>query len=103
MYEETVSIAKSFGYTHYEVSNYARTQSSISRHNFSYWQGMDYLGEYAMILFQVKISETNVAIGVGPGAHGRLTDFIENKRVRTFGVNVFLIHECGDDETDTSL
>lgn len=51
MYEETVSIAKSFGYTHYEVSNYARTQSAISRHNFSYWQGMDYLGEYAMILF----------------------------------------------------
>ncbi|CAO3639698.1 unnamed protein product [Mucor hiemalis] len=84
IYEETVSIAKSFGYTHYEVSNYAKTQSAISRHNFSYWQGMDYLG-------------------VGPGAHGRLTDFIEKKRVRTFGVNVFLIHKCGDDKTDTSL
>ncbi|KAI9271106.1 coproporphyrinogen III oxidase [Helicostylum pulchrum] len=66
MYEETVSIAKEFGYQHYEVSSYAKNQSAISRHNFSYWQGMDYLG-------------------IGPGAHGRLTDFTENKRVRTFG------------------
>ncbi|KAI9333892.1 hypothetical protein BD770DRAFT_432324 [Pilaira anomala] len=66
MYEETISIAKEFGYQHYEVSSYAKTQNAISRHNFSYWQGMDYLG-------------------IGPGAHGRLTDFTENKRVRTFG------------------
>lgn len=44
MYEETVSISKEYGYTHYEVSSYAKTPSAISRHNFSYWQGMDYLG-----------------------------------------------------------
>jgi coproporphyrinogen III oxidase-like Fe-S oxidoreductase len=67
MYEETVAISKEYDYTHYEVSNYAKTPSAISRHNFSYWQGMDYLG-------------------IGPGAHGRLTDFSENLRVRTFGV-----------------
>jgi coproporphyrinogen III oxidase-like Fe-S oxidoreductase len=71
MYEETVAISKDYGYTHYEVSNYAKTSMAISRHNFSYWQGIDYLG-------------------IGPGAHGKLTDFVENKRVRSFGVIILL-------------
>jgi coproporphyrinogen III oxidase-like Fe-S oxidoreductase len=44
MYEETVKIARDYGYTHYEVSSYAKNEQAISRHNFSYWQGMDYLG-----------------------------------------------------------
>lgn len=29
--------------------------------------------------------------GIGPGAHGRLTDFAANKRVRTFGVSPITI------------
>lgn len=70
MYEATVRIAADYGYHHYEVSSYAKRQQAISRHNFSYWQGMDFLG-------------------IGPGAHGRLTDIHENQRVRTFGVVFF--------------
>ncbi|KAG1573706.1 hypothetical protein G6F50_002615 [Rhizopus delemar] len=66
MYEETIRISQESGYTHYEVSSYAKNQKAMSRHNFSYWQGMDYLG-------------------IGPGAHGRLTDAVSNERVRTFG------------------
>ncbi|KAI8644043.1 hypothetical protein BD408DRAFT_413975 [Parasitella parasitica] len=66
MYEATVKIAADNGYHHYEVSSYAKNQQAISRHNFSYWQGMDFLG-------------------IGPGAHGRLTDFSKNQRIRTFG------------------
>lgn len=40
------------GFTHYEVSNFARPGHE-SRHNLAYWRGHDY-------------------VGVGPGAHGRL-------------------------------
>jgi oxygen-independent coproporphyrinogen-3 oxidase len=88
MYEETVSISKEYGYSHYEVSSYAKTPSAISRHNFSYWQGMDYLGILWLKVKQVEAYFTDLFFsGVGPGAHGRLTDFEENKRVRTFGVN----------------
>lgn len=42
------------GFEHYEVSNFAKT-GHRSRHNLAYWQGHDYAG-------------------VGPGAHGRLTE-----------------------------
>lgn len=41
------------GYEHYEVSNYAKP-GHLSKHNLTYWQGGDY-------------------VGVGPGAHGRLS------------------------------
>ncbi len=42
------------GFEAYEVSNHARTPADRSRHNQVYWRGGDWLG-------------------VGPGAHGRLT------------------------------
>ncbi len=41
------------GFSHYEVSNFAKP-SHMSQHNLAYWQGRDY-------------------VGVGPGAHGRMT------------------------------
>ena len=40
-------------FQHYEVSNFAK-QGHESQHNLAYWRGYDY-------------------VGVGPGAHGRLT------------------------------
>ncbi|CDH51269.1 coproporphyrinogen iii oxidase [Lichtheimia corymbifera JMRC:FSU:9682] len=66
MYDMTVDEAAAHGFSHYEVSSYARTRQAMSKHNFSYWQGMDYLG-------------------IGPGAHGRLTDIQNHQRIRTFG------------------
>jgi len=50
------------GYEHYEVSAYARA-GRRSRHNLNYWQFGDY-------------------IGVGAGAHGKLTSLSSDERAR---------------------
>ncbi|PHR92993.1 MAG: coproporphyrinogen III oxidase [Robiginitomaculum sp.] len=54
LYELGLEVLGGAGFSQYEVSNFAQTRSAQSRHNLLYWQGDDY-------------------IGVGPGAHGRLT------------------------------
>jgi len=61
LYELTGEITSNAGFRAYEVSNYARSGQE-SRHNLVYWQSGDY-------------------IGVGPGAHGRLT--LNGERLRT--------------------
>ncbi|MCJ8353764.1 radical SAM family heme chaperone HemW [Novacetimonas hansenii] len=53
LYEETARVAARHGLLGYEVSNYARPGAE-SRHNLTYWRYGDYLG-------------------IGPGAHGRVT------------------------------
>ena len=54
LYETTQGVLSKAGYEAYEVSNHARGISARSRHNLVYWRGWDY-------------------VGVGPGAHGRIT------------------------------
>ena len=54
LYEETQSVLEAAGFEAYEVSNHARHPAARSAHNLHVWRGGDY-------------------IGVGPGAHGRLT------------------------------
>ncbi|NDR57526.1 radical SAM family heme chaperone HemW [Aliiruegeria sabulilitoris] len=53
MYDLTVDLCAKAGLELYEISNFAR-KGSESRHNILYWTGGDYLG-------------------IGPGAHGRVT------------------------------
>jgi putative oxygen-independent coproporphyrinogen III oxidase len=53
LYETTNSVMEKAGLSAYEVSNYSR-QGHECRHNLTYWLGGDY-------------------VGLGPGAHGRLT------------------------------
>ena len=53
LYEATAEEAARFGLAAYEVSNYAKPNAE-SRHNLAYWRYADY-------------------VGVGPGAHGRIT------------------------------
>ncbi len=54
LYDLTQSILSDAGFDAYEVSNHARGEAARSAHNLNVWRGVDY-------------------IGVGPGAHGRLT------------------------------
>lgn len=61
LYRLTEALLAAEGLTAYEVSNYARPGAE-SHHNMSYWLGNDY-------------------IGIGPGAHGRIT--VNNRRHAT--------------------
>jgi len=54
MFGVTQEVLTRRGFDAYEVSNHARGEDARSRHNLAYWRGLDY-------------------VGVGPGAHGRLT------------------------------
>jgi oxygen-independent coproporphyrinogen-3 oxidase len=53
-YEVTQEICDAAGAPAYEISNHARTDAARARHNLLYWEAQDW-------------------IGVGPGAHGRVT------------------------------
>lgn len=54
LYELTQDVLSSAGLPAYEVSNHASSEAYQSRHNRTYWNGGDW-------------------IGIGPGAHGRLS------------------------------
>lgn len=54
LYELTQEMTEAAGLPAYEVSNHARASEHRSRHNTIYWRSGDW-------------------VGVGPGAHGRLT------------------------------
>jgi oxygen-independent coproporphyrinogen-3 oxidase len=53
-YFTTLGTLEALGFEAYEVSNHARGPAARSRHNVLVWEGVDY-------------------IGIGPGAHGRVT------------------------------
>ncbi len=55
LYDATQSKLEAAGFEAYEVSNHARGLVARSTHNLHVWRGGDY-------------------VGVGPGAHGRLTE-----------------------------
>src|SRR5690606_28990141 len=62
LYEATQEICNAAGVPAYEISNHARSPEARSRHNLLYWRGEDW-------------------IGVGPGAHGRISH--EGARIAT--------------------
>jgi putative oxygen-independent coproporphyrinogen III oxidase len=55
LFETTAQVLGGAGFEAYEISNHARGAAARSRHNLTYWRGGDWLG-------------------LGPGAHGRITD-----------------------------
>ncbi|PZO52007.1 MAG: coproporphyrinogen III oxidase [Alphaproteobacteria bacterium] len=54
LYELTQEVCEAAGFSAYEISNHARGPAAQARHNLIYWRSGDW-------------------IGVGPGAHGRVT------------------------------
>jgi oxygen-independent coproporphyrinogen-3 oxidase len=62
LYEATQEVCADAGFSAYEISNHARVAAARSRHNLLYWRSEDW-------------------IGVGPGAHGRVT--VEGTRIAT--------------------
>lgn len=54
LYELTQEICNAAGFAAYEISNHARSEGARALHNLIYWRSGDW-------------------IGVGPGAHGRVT------------------------------
>jgi oxygen-independent coproporphyrinogen-3 oxidase len=54
LFDTTQAVLEAEGFDAYEVSNHARGEAARSRHNLVYWRGHDY-------------------VGVGPGAHGRIS------------------------------
>jgi oxygen-independent coproporphyrinogen-3 oxidase len=61
LYELTNELTAQAGLNRYEISNYAR-QGEECQHNVSIWRGSDY-------------------IGVGPGAHGRMSKGLETDAI----------------------
>ena len=41
---ETIELIESEGWLHYEISNFAKNEACVSKHNSSYWEGEPYLG-----------------------------------------------------------
>lgn len=72
LYETTQAVLEGAGFEAYEVSNHARGVAARSSHNLHVWRGGDYLG-------------------VGPGAHGRLTlDGVRTATVAERGIGGYL-------------
>ena len=64
MYDATVDISRLAGYKQYEVSSFSVSPAARSRHNLGYWTGRNF-------------------VGLGPGAHGRISVTDEHARYQT--------------------
>ena len=84
LYETTQAVLETEGFEAYEVSNHARGEAARSRHNLIYWRGQDYLG-------------------VGPGAHGRLTPACRRTATETARVIPAYIDAVRETGTGVSL
>ena len=79
-YFATQETLEALGFEAYEISNHARGPAAQSEHNVSVWRGNEY-------------------IGVGPGAHGRLT--LDGQRVATTAIDDLKAYAARVAETGT--
>jgi len=81
-YFETQDTLEGLGFEAYEVSNHARSPAARSQHNVHVWRGVDYMG-------------------IGPGAHGRLTR--NGIRHATAGLSDLKAYAAADTPVETTL
>ncbi|MDC7676664.1 radical SAM family heme chaperone HemW [Asticcacaulis machinosus] len=79
-YNKTQSVLEALGFEAYEVSNHAKGRAAQSAHNRAIWEGVDY-------------------IGIGPGAHGRLT--IDDTRHATVALSDLMTYAAQVQMTGT--
>lgn len=82
LYELTQTICEAAGLPAYEVSNHARAPAYEAQHNHIYWASGDW-------------------IGIGPGAHGRLT--LGGKRIATEAPRRPADYQSNQAPTETGL
>lgn len=75
LYESTQELCEAAGFPAYEISNHAKPGDS-SRHNRTYWRGGDY-------------------VGIGPGAHGRVTEARVTQATRQIKAPSFWLKAVG--------
>ncbi len=81
-YNKTQSVLEVLGFDAYEVSNHAKGRAAQSAHNRAIWEGVDY-------------------IGIGPGAHGRLT--INDVRYATVALSDLMTYTAQVQTTGTGV
>ncbi|GGZ25316.1 radical SAM family heme chaperone HemW [Asticcacaulis endophyticus] len=81
-YNKTQSVLEVLGFDAYEVSNHAKGRAAQSAHNRAIWEGVDY-------------------IGIGPGAHGRVT--IDGVRYATVALSDLLTYTAQVQMTSTGV
>ncbi|HWD67142.1 MAG TPA: radical SAM family heme chaperone HemW [Caulobacteraceae bacterium] len=87
LYDTTQTVLQSLGFEAYEVSNHARGPAARSRHNLLYWRGEDYLG-------------------LGPGAHGRITQGgarVATEAPRAIGAYIDRVWQTGSGAAEAPL
>ena len=101
IYYQTEEILKEAGYERYEISNYAKIGKE-SKHNLSYWQGIDYLGlglgASSLINGERLVNEDELEKYVGISLlQEEKKDVIEELET---GKQLFSVEEIGSKKTD---
>ena len=78
LYELACAKLESYGYYHYEISNWARTPDFTCRHNLQYWRNLSYFG-------------------FGTGAHGYINGIRTRNAMTIPGYIKAMRENCGSD------
>jgi putative oxygen-independent coproporphyrinogen III oxidase len=104
-YHATQTTLQGLGFEAYEVSNHANNSAARSSHNINVWRGMDYMGvgpgAHGRLTFPLEMADGQVRQNVNDSAHGRLT--INGVRQATAGLNDLKAYIAEVEATGTGI